>query len=151
MAVTGGNDWNAYYFVMDLMGSFYPAVFLIYTFFFIFAPWPGSPCAQCPLAPSNFAKDSISCSCTVSKQRIGKKTRNVRGHLRSHEPGLSLFHESIGIQKPQDCFPSIGECWSFRATCAIPGQRRLLKGWFPDFRQNRAIRAKRGLDWAYVF
>jgi len=37
MAVTGGNDWNAYYFVMDLMGSFYPAVFLIYTFFFIFA------------------------------------------------------------------------------------------------------------------
>lgn len=36
-SVTGGNDWSAYYVIMTQIGSFYPAVFLSYTFFFIFA------------------------------------------------------------------------------------------------------------------
>lgn len=39
LSVTGGNDWSMYYAVMVQIGSFYPAVFLSYTFFFIFAPW----------------------------------------------------------------------------------------------------------------
>lgn len=37
LSVTGGNDWSVYYVVMTHLGSFYPAVFLSYTFFFIFA------------------------------------------------------------------------------------------------------------------
>ncbi|CAE6912630.1 Scn11a [Symbiodinium sp. CCMP2592] len=37
MAVTGGNDWSVYYEATIAMGSFYPVVFLSYTFFFIFA------------------------------------------------------------------------------------------------------------------
>lgn len=37
LSVTGGNDWSVYYVVMTHIGSFYPAVFLSYTFFFIFA------------------------------------------------------------------------------------------------------------------
>ncbi|CAE7529922.1 Scn8a [Symbiodinium natans] len=37
MAVTGGNDWSVYYEATIGMGSFYPLVFLSYTFFFIFA------------------------------------------------------------------------------------------------------------------
>ncbi|CAE7870325.1 dnaJ, partial [Symbiodinium necroappetens] len=37
MAVTGGNDWSVYYEATLAMGSFYPVVFLSYTFFFIFA------------------------------------------------------------------------------------------------------------------
>jgi len=37
LSVTGGNDWSVYYVVMTRIGSFYPAVFLSYTFFFIFA------------------------------------------------------------------------------------------------------------------
>eukprot|EP00913_Durusdinium_trenchii_P020424 g19188.t1 len=37
LSVTGGNDWSMYYAVMVQIGSFYPAVFLSYTFFFIFA------------------------------------------------------------------------------------------------------------------
>lgn len=39
LSVTGGNDWSVYYVVMTRIGSFYPAVFLSYTFFFIFASW----------------------------------------------------------------------------------------------------------------
>jgi len=37
MAVTGGNDWSLYYDACKIMGSFYPGVFLAYTFLFIFA------------------------------------------------------------------------------------------------------------------
>ena len=37
LSVTGGNDWSVYYIVMTHIGSFYPGVFLSYTFFFIFA------------------------------------------------------------------------------------------------------------------
>ncbi|CAL1157550.1 unnamed protein product [Cladocopium goreaui] len=37
LSVTGGNDWSMYYIIMTQIGSFYPAVFLSYTFFFIFA------------------------------------------------------------------------------------------------------------------
>ena len=53
-AVTGGNDWALYYEVMLQIGSFYPAVFLIYTFFFIFAArlslMPGGCKGGCPAA-----------------------------------------------------------------------------------------------------
>eukprot|EP00931_Biecheleriopsis_adriatica_P003955 TRINITY_DN10569_c0_g3_i1.p1 TRINITY_DN10569_c0_g3~~TRINITY_DN10569_c0_g3_i1.p1 ORF type:complete len:721 (+),score=117.48 TRINITY_DN10569_c0_g3_i1:74-2236(+) len=37
MAVTGGNDWSAYYDVIRQTGSFYEVLFLLYTFFFVFA------------------------------------------------------------------------------------------------------------------
>lgn len=39
-AVTGGNDWSTYYQALVEVGDFYPAVFLSYTFFFIFASRP---------------------------------------------------------------------------------------------------------------
>ncbi|CAE6923882.1 cac [Symbiodinium natans] len=37
MAVTGGNDWVEYYLTVRQCGTFYDILFLLYTFFFVFA------------------------------------------------------------------------------------------------------------------
>eukprot|EP00931_Biecheleriopsis_adriatica_P003954 TRINITY_DN10569_c0_g2_i1.p1 TRINITY_DN10569_c0_g2~~TRINITY_DN10569_c0_g2_i1.p1 ORF type:complete len:718 (+),score=127.25 TRINITY_DN10569_c0_g2_i1:74-2227(+) len=37
MAVTGGNDWSVYYDMIRQTGSFYEVLFLLYTFFSVFA------------------------------------------------------------------------------------------------------------------
>ncbi|CAE7661253.1 CACNA1G [Symbiodinium pilosum] len=37
MAVTGGNDWVEYYETVRMCGPFYDILFLLYTFFFVFA------------------------------------------------------------------------------------------------------------------